>query len=151
MGWRQWFGSKAHTTDDLIAEAESARAATAPHKPQKPQAAPAGPAAPMDQIADLLRRGQKIAAIKVHRETYGTGLKESKAAVEAIARGGHQTPAPPSSNAPATDALVLRHIDDGNLLEAIKQYRAVHGTGLAESKKAVDRIAAQRAQRGTQA
>src|SRR6188768_4310934 len=98
MGWRQWFGSKAHTTDDLIAEAESARAATTPHKPQKPQAAAAGPATPTDQIADLLRRGQKIAAIKLHRDTYGTGLKESKDAVEAIARGGHQAPPTPSTN-----------------------------------------------------
>jgi large subunit ribosomal protein L7/L12 len=36
------------------------------------------------EIDALLRRGNKIEAIKRYRETYGTGLKEAKDAVEAI-------------------------------------------------------------------
>ncbi|HEY0594753.1 ribosomal protein L7/L12 [Sphingopyxis sp.] len=39
-----------------------------------------------DQILDLIRRGQKIQAIKRMRELTGMGLAESKDAVEAIER-----------------------------------------------------------------
>ena len=38
----------------------------------------------LDQIHDALYRGQKIQAIKLHREATGSGLAESKTAVEAI-------------------------------------------------------------------
>lgn len=37
-------------------------------------------------VADLMREGQKIAAVKLYRERTGFGLKEAKDAVEAIAR-----------------------------------------------------------------
>jgi ribosomal protein L7/L12 len=39
------------------------------------------------EIQDLLRRGNKIEAIKLYREQTGLGLKEAKDAVEAIERG----------------------------------------------------------------
>ena len=35
-----------------------------------------------DDIDEFLRQGQKINAIKLYRETFGTGLKESKEAIE---------------------------------------------------------------------
>ena len=35
-----------------------------------------------DDIDEFLRQGQKINAIKLYRETFGTGLKESKDAIE---------------------------------------------------------------------
>lgn len=38
-------------------------------------------------ITDALRAGNKIAAIKLHREATGMGLKESKEEVEAIEAG----------------------------------------------------------------
>lgn len=38
-----------------------------------------------DEIVRLLRDGKKLAAIKLHREATGVGLKEAKLAVEAIA------------------------------------------------------------------
>jgi hypothetical protein len=38
----------------------------------------------MDEIKALLRAGNKIGAIQVHREYFSTGLKEAKDAVEAI-------------------------------------------------------------------
>ena len=46
----------------------------------------AGPpvAAADAEILDLLRQGNKIAAIKVHRERFRTGLREAKDAVEAL-------------------------------------------------------------------
>ena len=39
------------------------------------------------EIQQLIHDGKKIEAIKVFREVFGTGLKESKDAVEAIERG----------------------------------------------------------------
>lgn len=41
----------------------------------------------LTEIKNLLDGGNKIAAIKLFREKYGTGLKEAKDAVEAIERG----------------------------------------------------------------
>jgi len=41
---------------------------------------------PWPQIVDLLRRGKKIEAIKVHREQTGSGLKEAKDVVEEVER-----------------------------------------------------------------
>lgn len=41
----------------------------------------------MAEVARLLRAGNKIAAIKLYRETYGVGLKDAKDAVERIERG----------------------------------------------------------------
>src|SRR3982750_1689766 len=39
------------------------------------------------EIARLAKAGNKIAAIKLHRETFGTGLKEAKEAVEQMETG----------------------------------------------------------------
>jgi sugar lactone lactonase YvrE len=41
----------------------------------------------MAEVAQLARSGNKIAAIKLYRETFGCGLKEAKDAVEKIERG----------------------------------------------------------------
>lgn len=49
--------------------------------------APNQQAAAMLEIKRLVDDSQKIAAIKLFRETFGTGLKEAKDAVEAIERG----------------------------------------------------------------
>lgn len=48
------------------------------------------PSAQLDEIYNLINSGNKIEAIKVYRETYGTGLKEAKEAVELLER--RQTP-----------------------------------------------------------
>ena len=45
----------------------------------------------MAEVAQLLRAGNKIAAIKLYRETFGVGLKEAKDAVENIERGAPLT------------------------------------------------------------
>jgi ribosomal protein L7/L12 len=41
-------------------------------------------AAAMEQIVEALRQGNKIQAIKDYRELTGSGLKESKEAIEAL-------------------------------------------------------------------
>jgi streptogramin lyase/endogenous inhibitor of DNA gyrase (YacG/DUF329 family) len=46
-----------------------------------------GKALKIAEIQQELRRGNKIMAIKIFRETFGTGLKEAKDAVEAMERG----------------------------------------------------------------
>ncbi len=46
-----------------------------------------GKALQMSQVADLLRQGKKIQAIKIIRETHGIGLAAAKAAAENIAAG----------------------------------------------------------------
>lgn len=46
-----------------------------------------GKALKIAEIRKLIDSGNKIMAIKVYRETFGTGLAESKAAVDAIERG----------------------------------------------------------------
>ena len=51
-----------------------------------PQTDTGAPSGPNPQIVDAIRAGNKIQAIKIHRELNGTGLKESKDAVESLAR-----------------------------------------------------------------
>lgn len=64
--------------------------------PEELRPAPASNAAPLPlpaqlmklaEIGQLVRSGNKIAAIKVYRETFGSGLKEAKDAVENLAAG----------------------------------------------------------------
>ncbi len=59
-----------------------------------------------DRIIELLRSGQKIAAIKLYRERHGTGLKEAKDAVEDLARQ-HQIIAPGGSGCAGVAVLLL--------------------------------------------
>lgn len=51
------------------------------------------PSAHLDEIHNLIDLGNKIEAIKVYRETYGTGLTEAKEAVELLERR-RPTPTP---------------------------------------------------------
>jgi hypothetical protein len=44
------------------------------------------------QVADALKRGEKIQAIKLYREATGAGLKDAKEFVEAIQRLGGGKP-----------------------------------------------------------
>jgi ribosomal protein L7/L12 len=139
MGWLDWLRpSKAQTTEDLIAQAEAARPPVAGPTPDAPHD-------PAEQIAELVRKNKKIEAIKLHRSTYGTGLKEAKDAIDALASGRTPAAHPAPTKAPASEAQVIKYIDEGKLIDAIKAYREIHGTGLKESKDAVDAIVAQRA------
>ena len=68
MGWRDLFGKRAETTEDLVAQASASRA-------QLP---------PGDEIARLVAEGEKIEAIKLYRELYGVGLKEAKDVIDSM-------------------------------------------------------------------
>lgn len=50
----------------------------------EPEAADTPPTEAMEQIVESLRQGNKIQAIKEYRELTGSGLKESKEAIEAL-------------------------------------------------------------------
>ena len=64
---------------------------------------PAPASAQEQEILRLLREQKKITAIKVHRQATGLGLKESKEAVEALARRHGLTNAAPTG----TGSLIL--------------------------------------------
>lgn len=129
----------------LISEANAARGQAAPKASTSP--VPGGSAFGAQdwraQVATEIAAGRKIAAIKIYRENTGVGLAEAKDAVENIEAG---IPAPVDLAAAAhvspEDAHVTQLIAKGSVLEAIKLYREIHGTGLAEAKAAVDAMRA---------
>jgi len=145
MGWRDLFGSgKAQTTADLFAQAEAARPpATASTSRSVPAPTAPSPTShdPLAQVAALAAAGDKIEAIKLYREHYGTSLVDAKEAVEAISRGDAKPP-PPAQPSVASDAQVVALVEDGKLIDAIKAYREIHNVGLKEAKDAVDRMKA---------
>lgn len=93
-----------------------------------------------NQVLSLLSKGSKIEAIKVFREATGVGLAEAKAAVEALERS--QMIAMSGTVDSDVEAEVLPILKQQGLIPAIKVYRERTGTGLKESKDAVEAIAA---------
>ncbi len=91
------------------------------------------------QLAELIRQGRKIEAIKLVREQTGCGLAEAKAAVEKLERGEPLEPAAPAGD---LKEEVLTLVRAGRKLDAIKLYRERIGTGLKEAIDAVEAIAA---------
>ncbi len=73
---------------------------------------PALTEAQLNAIADALRAGNKIEAIKLHREATGLGLKESKDEIEAIEAGlrakfPDQVPAKPAGKGGCLGLIVF--------------------------------------------
>lgn len=101
-----------------------------------------------DLIRSLLSQGQIIPAIKLYRERTGVvGLAEAKAAVERIGRGESFTDqeAVGADSQVAADALeeqILELLVAGKKIAAIKLYRERTGSGLKDSKDAVEALAA---------
>jgi ribosomal protein L7/L12 len=86
-------------------------------------------------VDDLLRRGDRIGAIRRHREATGCSLKEAMAAIEA------RTPAPrpgPAAGEEDVDAALRA----GQKILAIKRHREKTGCGLAEARDFVEARAA---------
>jgi len=62
-------------------------------------------------VIDALRRGDKIAAVKLLREATRIGLAEAKGAIDALeaAKSGRPAPAAPASAAKPAQRVALRH------------------------------------------
>ncbi|MBI1313581.1 hypothetical protein GC176_20000 [bacterium] len=102
-----------------------------------------------DEIRELLASGNKIAAIKRFREETGVGLAEAKAAVEALEAGrtlpvsGESLPKSDRMDESELTDQVIRLLERGEKIQAVKLYREQAGTGLKDAKDAVERIGEQ--------
>lgn len=94
-------------------------------------------------VVEALRRGAKIEAIKLYREATGTGLAEAKSVVEALEQS-LRTGQLPEEAVMLPDDLEHTLIEDlrsGNFISAIKRHRDATGSGLYESKQAMEALA----------
>ena len=87
------------------------------------------------ELLDLIRRNQKIRAIKLYRQRTGVGLKEAKDAVEVLER---QHSPIPHRNIATDNGDYLELARRGQTIQAIKLYRQRTGVGLKEAKDAVE-------------
>ncbi len=103
----------------------------------------------LKEIKHLGVSGNKIEAIKIYREAFGTGLKESKDAVDNMVEGKRvdfkNISIFPTQNAPADNnnlklAEIQNLLRQGNKIYAIKLYRETFDVGLKEAKEAVEQI-----------
>jgi ribosomal protein L7/L12 len=92
-----------------------------------------------EQIIRLCNMGRKIEAIKLYRTLTSTGLKEAKAAVEALEKEG----TPLATVSGERDEL-HRLVQMGKKIEAIKYYRQTTGVGLKEAKAVVENLVTDR-------
>ncbi len=94
------------------------------------------------RVRERLAAGDKLGAIKLHREATGLSLAESKDFVEQVMTRGEQ--APTTARGPmdaATMGQIHALVAANRLIEAIKLYRERTGVGLKEAKDAVESIA----------
>ncbi len=97
------------------------------------------------KLADLIKRGEKIGAVKLYRQQTGAGLKEAVDAVEALARGEQPPSRTGTSEANAAELPeVVSFLEQGKKIAAIKAYRDKTGAGLADAKAAVEALADER-------
>jgi len=100
------------------------------------------------RILLLMQAGKKIEAIKIFRQETGSGLKEAKDAVEALAAG--QPIARRSGESvenigvdpTSLEGQVLALMQGQKKILAIKFYREQTGVGLKQAKDAVEALAA---------
>lgn len=95
------------------------------------------------ELLSLLAAGRKIEAIQLYRDRSGADLAEAKQAVEGLQRG-RSLPRPTDSVSPPPADLeeeVIRLLQDGRKLEAVRAYRERTGLGLKESRDSVEAIA----------
>jgi ribosomal protein L7/L12 len=92
------------------------------------------------QVRSLLEQGQKLEAVKLYKERTGASLKEAKEVVESIERG--ESPTSPPEPDGDMEAELLRLLEAGKKIEAVKIYRQRTGVQLIEAKQAVEALAA---------
>lgn len=114
-----------------------------------PAPAPLGQLTPeqFERIRREVLAGNKIQAIKLHRDATGVGLAEAKQSIEHLAAqlSGPSSPPPPTLIPSARMELTPEQLDQikdalraGNKIQAVKLYREATGSSLADSKNAID-------------
>lgn len=96
-----------------------------------------------NELLELLRTGENIAAIARYREWTGLGLKESKEAIDHLERTGSLPPPPPKRSLelpPAIETQIVELLRARQKIQAIKIYRELSGCGLKDAKEAVEEI-----------
>ena len=87
------------------------------------------------EVVDALRRGAKIEAIKLLRQTRQIDLREAKVQVEAYLNGHFPVAGPGDQTLPLE---VVEALDQGSRIEAIKRLRHIRRIGLKEAKEQVE-------------
>lgn len=102
----------------------------------------APPPAPywQEECDQLLREGNLIGAIKLHREHTHAGLVDSKNAMEHRREQLRALAAPAPVAKGGVDPEVLRLVRAGHKIEAIKRVRELTGLGLKEAKDYVESL-----------
>lgn len=88
----------------------------------------------------LLAQGRKIEAVKYVREYTNWGLKEAKDFVDALGNDSSASEVTPVGITAEVRAKVHVLVQQGRVIEAVKQVRAATGWGLKEAKDYVDRL-----------
>ena len=98
-------------------------------------------------VAEAVKQGKIIEAIKLLRAETGLGLAEAKDVVERFQRGEASSSALPSSHSfdpnAGMPADVIAALRAGRKVSAIKLLRAARGIGLKEAKETVEAYAEQ--------
>ena len=90
------------------------------------------------EIRTLVASGNKIAAIKRHRELTGSDLVTAKSTVEALVDG--KTPVERKSS-PELRQEVVALLESSQQIDAIRVYREATGVGLKEARDRIRAIA----------
>ena len=99
------------------------------------------------RIFEEINAGNKIMAIKLHREAFGTDLLTAKDAIETlerdIARSKNSQTETPQRSIPAYEenqmlGIIYDELNAGNKINAIKVFRETFNTSLKNAKEAVD-------------
>jgi len=97
-----------------------------------------------EQIAELIRQGNKIEAIKLLRETTGVDLKRAKEEIDRLAASIDSNEISRASGMVDQSATVSPEVEElarqGKKIEAIKLLRAQAGIGLKEAKERVEAV-----------
>lgn len=95
-----------------------------------------------EEIADLIRQGRKLEAIKLLRETTGIGLKEAHDEIDRLtaALGSEEPPPPAHRSSTGLSNEVAALAQQGKKIEAIKLHRERTGLGLKEARDQVEAL-----------
>jgi ribosomal protein L7/L12 len=99
-----------------------------------------------ERLKGLVAKGNKIAAVKLYRETTGVSLREAKEVVDTIAPGSPINLSVPERNDgpnPFLENRIKSLLAGRKKIEAVKLYRETYNCGLKEAKDAVDRLQAE--------